>query len=1133
MTTASVLPASPAHALLRTLLGPLVLLPVAAGAVDLSQGSITLHERLNQTYGREAVAFPFTAADKACPADRLTLTGPDGAVPVQLSDIATWPGAAKTIQSATLTFVAEKLDPLASRNYTLAVAPSTAPAITTDLVVKTEAAHIELATRGIGVRLARGPGALAQPVALATLPHPLAAMRLGQNAWQGGGSCAGDLLVTAWETRLTDTGPVFARATVTYTFADGDTATVAATLFAGDTAIRWELHCDKDHPDAALTFRLPQIPGVTERLQPAGYGQWARTRRLPLQSGDKPFCSLSPDSSVVNIFPENPPILVLSNAVGAALTLASRFPQRWVEPAADLTYGGFLKWHIDMIEPMWENWRRKTLPLTYAADGTVTLHATLASGERWWLTAAGAPDVGEAFNQIKDLVLEWPADPKRPQPRGFMDAQTLAAAQARFAADPEAAKSAQRAQQAGAVVNALARPEAEQAKALAPLIANLRTQLDLLGRYDVMRRAIANISVYDMLIDTPHLTAADRACFRAQAAYLGYRMADPGTWSMEHGYCSGNPNMSISYTLSLGVIACVLSDHPMAATWADRATRWMDHWLDTEVGANGEWLPEASHYGFVSLEPMLSYAISAQRAGFHDFTNDSRLKRLLLYFAKMHTPRDPQRGGFRVSGAYGRGTSGDRLGVFALAAKMNADQDPAFVQTMEWMWTEMGYPTLIGDARLGGFEPFYMDRTLPQAAPSWGSELFPQLGTLLRAAFNTPYESYVNLLACVQSTENLDIWTPGVGGISQWFGRGAPLATCFTSDNGYSVRHELLRDGVRLARNWGKPGDPKGPFGHYTETHFGTFAALPTVDYVRTTLVNTKPDDRDWFPKAEPLAYPRVTPAKSGTLTWTRQALLLKDAAAAGPATLVLRDTTAGGEPTAWQFWTLSEKLGAAEEAQDIETFLADKPGVTFTPARRLPAGDRYTALGQRGVDVEYFVSAPRNTPRDTLRYGGSWARIPEYQDLLHLQLPQDGAYFVALFPRPRTEAAPAFTRIGETGIKMTGAFGTDIAFLAHDEAKTDGEGALFEGTAAAVQAREASLTLTLGAPGKIGYQGVLLAAPAAVAATIVGDTATLTASAPHAAFTVSVTTPPAKGGQTHTVDIAADATRVVLDLKN
>jgi hypothetical protein len=287
---------------------------------------------------------------------------------------------------------------------------------------------------------------------------------------------------------------------------------------------------------------------------------------------------------------------------------------------------------------------------------------------------------------------------------------------------------------------------------------------------------------------------------------------------------------------------------------------------------------------------------------------------------------------------------------------------------------------------------------------------------------------------------------------------------------GYNERHELLRNGVRLARNWGQPGDPKGPFGHYTRTRFGAFAALPTADYVRSTFENDVPDTRDWFPDNLP-PYPRVTPAAGTNLTWTRQLLFVKDPTPTGPAWLLLRDTTAGGQPTAWQFWTLSEKIGPPEQARDAVAFLADAPGRTNAPARELPAGSRYTALGQYGVDVEYLVAAPADTPRHTLRYGGpngGNAQIPEYQDLLHLQRPGDGAYYVALFPRPRQEAAPTLTTLADGKlIKAAGAFGTDYALLATEPTEAAAEGVRVKGTVAAVQTRPDGIILSLGAAGE------------------------------------------------------------------
>ena len=82
----------------------------------------------------------------------------------------------------------------------------------------------------------------------------------------------------------------------------------------------------------------------------------------------------------------------------------------------------------------------------------------------------------------------------------------------------------------------------------------------------------------------------------------------------------------------------------------------------------------------------------------------------------------------------------------------------------------------------------------------------------------------------------------------------------------------------------------------------------------------------------------------------------------------LIRDTMSGGKPTMWSFWTHSEKIGTPDEARD-PSFLADLPGEKILPARELN-GDRFTAIGQYGVDMEYYIASPTDTPRSTLRWG-------------------------------------------------------------------------------------------------------------------------------------------------------------------
>lgn len=1081
---------------------------VLATAVYATDYTIVLPELLNRPATQELVSFPFAAATGECLADSVRLTGANGAVPVQLASVERWPGT-EFVKSARLSFVVETLAPLATNSYTASygskASPSPAPA--TDLKVTPTAPQVELTTSQLGLRLLLGEKKYATPEAVTQVPGPLLGLRLGTGEWTGGSALTGTAAVRSWSAVLTDAGPVFARVLTTYTFDDENVVTLAATLVAGDNTVRWEMSSREDRPAGGIDLRQPPIPGVKQAIFPKGYGQWAKAdRTVALTPGPEPFTFLSPNSTSSSLFPDCPSTIRLAAAPGGPeLYLCSREPGVWSTPVP-MSYGGFKTWNLDIIQDMWAVWKRHRLPVVYAPDGTVTLQANFTRGARSWWTAGGVPRCGDQLDRIKDMQLAWPADPKRPHPRLFVDQAEIAATWTRALAEPELMKvlTTGGGQWAAPALPVLMKPAAERKKTdLEAAIKPLRDNLALYGNFDVMRHAVGVATLYDVLIDSDLLTPQEKALYRAQFAYLAYLMADPQCWSMERGYITGNPNMSCSYTLSLGVLACAIPDHPMAKTWTDRATQWMDKWLTDEVGPNGEWISEGSGYGYVSLDPMLSYAAAAQRAGVHDFSQDPRLQKLVLFFAKCLTPHDPDRKNLRVTPAYGRGDMGNTTSSFGLAARLFAKSNPALAQTFQWVWKETGNTPYIGDARLGGVDPCYMDRRLPMAAPDWGSEWFPNLGAILRAGFNTPNESCVNVLAGVQSRHNLDIWTPGIGALSKWFGCGQPLSTNFTFEHGYKERHELLRNGVRLARNWGGPNDAKTPFGHYTETTFGAFAALSPVDYVRASFVNTTVDDRDWFPVELP-AFPKVTPATGTSLNWTRQLLFVKDPEPAGAAWLLLRDTTLGGQPTAWQFWTLSEKLGASAQAAEPAAFLADQPGAKSLPARELPPGERYTALGQHGVDVEYLVASPANTPRHTLRYGSAlpwpWKDVKEYQDLLHLQLPGDGVYYVAAFPHPRKEAVPALVSL-DSGklVKVSGAFGTDYAFLASAAGAAEAEGVRLNGTAAAVQLREGLTVLTLGAPGEVHYKDFALAIPAGSASLRITPTE-LTVALPAAA---------------------------------
>jgi hypothetical protein len=372
----------------------------------------------------------------------------------------------------------------------------------------------------------------------------------------------------------------------------------------------------------------------------------------------------------------------------------------------------------------------------------------------------------------------------------------------------------------------------------------------------------------------------------------------------------------------------------------------------------------------------------------------------------------------------------------------------------------------------------------------------------------TPQEYYADFIL---EPKGYTCYYAESGGFAGIWAKGAPIAVRFAG-HGYAEREELLISRVLPAREVGTLDSRKARFMHSGPMAMTAFAPLARQDYLAATIRAEKPvalwhpdqTHTDVLPK-----WPAAPVVGKPPVDWTRQVLFVKDREARGTSYFVFRDTVRGGQPTMWQFWTLSEKIGTPEEAKDAAAFLADKPGNAPRDARELK-GNRFTAVGQCGVDVEYYVAAPVDTPRHTLRWGHSYyGKYSEYQDLLHLQLPGDGAYFVALFPRLRGEAAPAFSTLGGgTVMKVKGAFGADYIFMADAEATADAEGIAFRGRAGSVQDRPSGLVLSLAAAGEIRHPKGYRLASAGPVSLRAGQALTIEVSAGEAARTVTFAAP-------------------------
>jgi len=1086
---------------------------------------VVLRDHLNRRWTQELATYPFAANRGECDPASLSLTGPKGPVPVQLSQIECWPGT-KWVKSAKLSLIVD-LAPLAKDTYTVryGAAPAGPSGPATDLRVTRGEGQVEIATSRFGARFLLGEKTYAGPAAAAEVPGPVVSLRLADGTWFGSSRLFGAGKVKCYSARLTDSGPVFAQVESIYTYADGNMVKVAARLAAGDNAVLWDAQVKDNRPRDGWDLVLgPGLPPLVFRVQMEFFTRREVFLKRKAKVGDLAelrvdesppglITNLTPWPDWFNDFTQTTIPLKLSGR-DSELHISSRDAGAWVEPEP-----------LDAARRT-PSLGEKLLPLVRGEKGEVFLRVNAAAGERHWTIAEYTPDVrrlrraddgvnrigpqphgaaelqpspaiGRRLDVVKDYVLDWPQDPRPSHPRVYLSREQLSVRQ-KLPVDRALLDSLRQHKTVPDVPDATADTAALGAYLLTGdpkiavelrLVDRLRHHLDLLGHFDKMRNTQVVSSLYDALIDSDLVSADEKPRLRAQMAYLGYNVADPYTWSAPRGYSSGNSNMTVSFVLNLGSLACVIPDHPMAKTWAQPAMEMMERWLN-ELGPAGEHPESVANYANVSVYHMMGFAIAAQNAGLHDYVNDPRMKRLMLYLAKQYTPPDP-RYGFSKMPPAGRGPVGVRTVLAGLMAWATRDSDPDYSRAQQWVWQNEGYPYAM-EGRLGGYEYVYPDRTLPAATPGWTTDLFPKYGVIFRNGLGTKDASYVNF-----QVHMVDGYPTPNGSFPVIFLKGAPVSTVFVES--YRDREELLVSRVLPARRRGTLEERRACYFHDQREAITDFAALARQDYAAAHISIQDPRPAGHLgghgqaESVEGLSivhmpeWPPVARPGSPPISWRRQVLFVKDDNPTGPNYLLLRDTVSGKQPTMWQFWTLSQRIATPNDLKNLDAFLAGKPGNQAVEPREL-RGDRFTALGQFGVDVDYYVASPTDTPRHTLRAGEEYG-IPVYQDMLHLQMPGDGAYFVALFPRKRAEPAPTFTTLGNgTIVKVAGGFGTDYGFLSGKDHEASAEGIGFRGTAASVQDRTPGLFLALGAKGEVRCRQYSLAADHAASLRIQKD---------------------------------------------
>ena len=1089
---------------MRAPLNALSLLGVAVtmGVAPAGEHEIVLKEHVSRQWTGELLSYPFAAPEGACHVDSVSLRGPNGPMPVQLSDVAYWPKT-QMVKSATVWFVTD-LAPLSTNVYTVryGTVSTEAARVQGDLSVTAAAGQVEMSTSRFGARLRLGAETYDQAWPAGEVPGPVAALRLADGTWFGGSRLFGGAKLTGWSGRLVALGPVFGQVDYTYQYEDGNTVKLMARLHEGAAGLYWEADVTEDRPEDGVDLVLSKgLPPLTLVIQREAYKdrpqigdmKWGKWVEIPLASYEKELVTnLSPWADWWSTWTQTSVRLRISSQE-RELHLASHDPGDWVEPAAAGTMRS------------WSAWQHKLIPVKRGADGKVYLHVNNAAGRRKWSIEDREPTYAEErrmslaqvkaewppLNEVKDWLLEWPtksvvarspdraAEAGQTHPHLFVSREDVEAAREHVKPDKDIlwlanyigrekirpVPSYKDAQAIECYVTTKGDPEiAKKVR----LVDRVRQHLGALGDFDKMRGTQTVAALYDLMMGTDLIDDAEKRLYRSQMAFLGYILARPSTWNIERGYRSYNPNMSLSYLLARGVAACAIPDHPRAREWVAPGLSRTETWLN-EVGPEGEWY-ESAHYSQVSAFAMTSFAVAVKRAGFQNLFLNENLKKWAMWLAQIYTPRDPMEGrrNRRATPPIGRATAGVPWGLFGLMAKATVDTDPLYSKQMQWAWAGSDYVRSTAN-HLGGFESVYMDPALPMAVPDWTSKLFPQVGPLFRNGVGDQHENYL----VVHANTGAGIRPSEFGCLALWFARGVPIAGSFPG--GYKERHQLLMSRVIPAFSW-REGEQwsDSRFGCNTSVTMGTFSALPRQDYFAVSYqLKSWKGGRYGTPK-DPVSWPPVDGSPAFPISWRRRMLYVQDDEPDGLNYLVMRDSVSGGKPSLWQMWTVSEKIGTPEQVQNVEAFLADKPGNTAAPAHPLQ-GNRFTAVGRFNVDVDYYIAAPLDTERWTMRMGQRYVDYAvqghDYRDLLQLRLNGNGDYFVAIFPRFREETAPQFSSLCDgTVIEITGDHGTDYCFLPGEEAEATVDSVHFRGQAGSVQARGDVIVLAIGAAGEVRY---------------------------------------------------------------
>lgn len=976
-----------------------------------------LRESLGQDWRNESVRFELSAQQlQHVQAGHVLIDAQSNVIPYQLT--ASADGKPRSIVFAV------DLNPFEQQRYQFSESKQTLQ--DTDLKIDDRVEFLELTNSMTGISLRRRlkPG-----------EGPIEGIRLTTGGWIGGSRLNAANEITDYSVQLTARGPVFAEAICRIHFGSDRSWEMKVRLQAHEPVILIdEEFSTGDKSEFRLALGADFSP---DRLfYRAGNNIVGRNSTWKIDGNDsqqvfvlEPWLHWWERDRQGNWFG------LYSSSGHNLLTLAVLQPGLWIDPSVAAEKRSAAQVLVTQADDnLWATFplrggRRQWMIAAFDQQAALELPAPLPSGrgepisraatlpQRYLIKHGDFP-----LDRVKDVTASW-KDTQQAHPRPLVSDASLREFRQRFPINPARLEKFRRspvieydmdepvAYYFATKDAALGRHLADEAVRILQIEVDNFYQQNAGSTLGVEPHRRANnllpaINLAALALHSDQISPKQTERLRSQLAFLGDTVTRPDFYSPARGY-SANPNMTSTVSAFQVRIAGAIPTHPKAADWMSGGMNELKRELQHWSDENGGWL-EAPHYALVAYDSLLGCFLAAHEAGVDDVLFDPKMKKVAEWLAKSSTPPDVRLAGRRHLPPIGNTYQREPTGIFAHLAVIWRQEDPQFAAQMQWMHQQQGSPPSPG---IGGFYPtlagyrlLLTDPDLPTKEPEWHSERFPESGVILRNGFPTDRETQLYLIA----GRLHDHYDDDSGSFTLW-GKGRLLA----NDFGYT--------GVAAADDHNLVVSSRAQRG-----------VMQVEDFATTDRFDVVKGKRDG---------------------WTRQIAFVKDPDPLGQNYFVLCDSLNEPAPMKWQLWLTANRVTTKSNAAlveglddvDLDIVFASRNEITLRTEQK-----SRTCLGMRpdgSVDSQQVTT----------------------QTGLFAQLSEADRITVVLFPRPSNEKPPEITALANGNvIRVRSNADTDYIFQSPQPFTFHEGDVQFEGTSGLVQYRRGTLTLALGASGRI-----------------------------------------------------------------